>query len=90
MFPEALQAWPLVAVALAVSALLLLALAIRTGRWGLWLAGYGLVLLAITAAIIANRGREADPGAGPDDVQPSPVSGVLPGVWREPRSGEVA
>jgi hypothetical protein len=41
-----------------VSALLLLALAIRTGRWGLWLAGYGLVLLAITAAIIANRGRE--------------------------------
>jgi hypothetical protein len=47
----------LVVGALAAGAMLLFWLASRFGRWWLWVAGYGLAVLAVVSSILLPGGR---------------------------------
>lgn len=60
-------------LAAAALALLLFALAIRSGRWGLWLAGYVFVLLALAATLVIRNGGE--PGGAAEESR-DPASAV--------------
>jgi hypothetical protein len=67
---------------LAALALVLFGIAIRSGRWGLWLAGYAAVLAALVVALLANTNRDGRAGAmappaAPAASQPTVASGVL-------------
>lgn len=77
--------WTQAIAGLALLALLLFLLAIRYGHWGIWLAGYLCVVLALVLAIVAAP-RTAAQGSGPAAPtvvsQPSVGSGVLPSVDR--------
>jgi hypothetical protein len=75
--------WTLAIAGLGLLALILFFLAVRFGHWGVWLAGYLCVVLALVIAMVAGHRREAKAAEpeGPAAVaQPSAGSGVLPVV----------
>lgn len=72
--------WTLVMAGLALLGLLLFLLAVRFGRWGVWLAGYLCVILAVVIAMFAGRRLDASVTgrvAPTEATQPSAPSGVL-------------
>jgi hypothetical protein len=101
MMSAALHGWAPGVVALALLAMVLFGLAIRTGRWGIWLAGYLVVLLGVVAVTFGAGSRAGDPPTGTGSmVAPQPTASF--GVLHAPslgtrllrdgrlRSGEVA
>jgi hypothetical protein len=63
-------------VAPALTALVLFLLAIRSGRWSVWIAGYLCVILAVAAALQASQGSSATAPGEPAATQPSERAGV--------------
>jgi hypothetical protein len=94
MMAGAAPTWAMAVAALAVLSLILFGAAVRSGRWGAWLAGYAAILLAVAIALVSNHERVGPAG---DPAPPSPAAatqlsreyGVLDPVDRRPGSGEV-
>jgi membrane protein implicated in regulation of membrane protease activity len=66
-------------IALAGVALLLFFLAIWSGRWGVWLAGYLFVIVALAVALLSGNVHPVhlpDDDAGAQEDQPVPGFGV--------------
>jgi hypothetical protein len=94
MMELAIPGWAAAFALLAVLAVVLFGIAIRSGRWALWLAGYAAVLLALAVALVANHERdgrtgEASPAGPPAATQPSGTYGVLDAVDLRLGSDEV-
>lgn len=58
--PEAIQSWPIAAATLTGMALILLVVAIRTGRWGLWLLAYALVVIGLAVVVAGQEHGDRD------------------------------
>jgi hypothetical protein len=84
--------WPAAAAALAVLGLLLFIVAIRSGRWGVWLAGYLVALLALVIALAAghNRAAATTPTGMAVVAQPSAGPGVEVAAGRCVHGSEAA
>jgi hypothetical protein len=94
MMGLAMPGWALAFALLAALAVVLFAIAIRSGRWAVWLAGYAAAVLALAVALVANHERdgrtgEASPADPPGVTQPSGTYGVLDAVDLRLGSDEV-
>jgi hypothetical protein len=95
MMAPAMPGWAVAVALLAALAMVLFGIAIRSGRWGVWLAGYAAVLLALAVALVANTERDgrtgdASPADPPAVTQPSATYGVLDPVDLRLGSDEVS
>jgi peptidoglycan/LPS O-acetylase OafA/YrhL len=93
MIGSSVPTWTVAVAPFGALALLLFAVAIRSGRWGVWLAGYVVVVLALAIALVSNHERDsradAPEPAPPPAAQPSAQSGVIDRVSQRLGSGEV-